>query len=84
MGLKQGSDYKPGGTWGCCDRCAFDWRLTDLRKEWTGLMVCPPCFDPRPAELSPPLVYPEGLPVPNARPDQGDVLGPNLTSAEDL
>ena len=23
-----------------CDRCGFDYRLSQLRKEWTGLMVC--------------------------------------------
>lgn len=76
--------YLPRGTWGLCDRCAFKFRLATLRKEWTGFMVCQPCYDPRPAELDPPRIGPEGLPVPNARPDPGDILGPNTTTAEDL
>ena len=84
MGLKTGSDYRPGGTWASCDRCAFNWRLSDLKREWTGFQVCEECWDPAPAELSPPNVYPEGLPVPNASPDPGDVLGPNTTTAADL
>jgi hypothetical protein len=29
------------GTWKVvCDRCGFRYHNTDLRKEWTGLMVC--------------------------------------------
>lgn len=31
----------------CCDRCGFDFRLPQLRKEWTGLKVCSTCFDYR-------------------------------------
>lgn len=76
--------YQPGGTLGCCDRCGFVRRLAALREEWTGLRVCVECWDPRPADLSPPNLYPEGLPVRNPRPDPGDVLGPNLTTAADL
>jgi hypothetical protein len=30
-----------------CDRCGFAYALTELRKEWTGLMVCHDCRDPR-------------------------------------
>jgi len=76
--------YRPGGVWGLCDRCAFKRRLASLRKEWTGLMVCEECYDPKPADLSPPRLTPEGLPVPNARPDPGDVLGDNTTTRDDL
>lgn len=84
MSLKQGSHYKPGGVWACCDRCGLNYRLSDLRKEWTGLMVCKADFDPKPADLRPPNIYPEGIPVPNARPDPGDILGANTTTAADL
>lgn len=55
--------------WAICDRCGFKYRLSQLRKEWTGLMVCEADWDPKPSELRPPAVRPEGLPVPNARPD---------------
>jgi hypothetical protein len=52
-----------------CDRCGFKYRRSQLRKEWTGLMVCPKDWDPKPAELRPPPVGPEGLPVRDARPE---------------
>lgn len=55
--------------YGICDRCGFKYDLSQLRKEWTGLMVCPPDYDPRPADTRPPAVKPEGVPVPNARPE---------------
>lgn len=58
-----------GGPWAICGRCGFKYRLAKLRREWTGLMVCPKDWDPKPAELRPPPVKPEGLPVRNARPD---------------
>lgn len=58
-----------GGPWGICDRCGFKHRLSRLKKEWTNLMVCPPCYDPRPADTKPVRVDPEGVPVRNARPE---------------
>lgn len=69
----QGDTYLPGGTYGICDRCGFKRRLTALAKEWTGLMVCTEtCFDPRPPELTPPNIGPEGVPVPDSRPEPPD------------
>ncbi len=65
--------YIPGQPYGLCDRCGFKRRLPQLRAEWTNLMVCDECYDPRPPELDPPHVYPEGLPWPNARPEPADV-----------
>jgi hypothetical protein len=76
--------YQPGGAWGCCDRCNFQRRHVELRKEWTGLLVCSDCFDPRPADLSPLRIIPEGRPIRDARPDLLDILGPNTTTAADL
>lgn len=65
-----GNDYVAGGTYGLCDRCGEKHRLKSLRKEWTNLMVCGSCFDPRPAQLNPPDINPnEGAPLPNARPE---------------
>lgn len=54
---------------GICDRCGFEYDLHDLRKEWTGLMVCAADWDAKPATLRPPRLYPEGLPLRNARPE---------------
>jgi hypothetical protein len=30
-----------------CDRCGFQYKSDQLRKEWTGLMVCPKDWEPR-------------------------------------
>jgi len=30
-----------------CDRCGFEYKNHELQKEWTGLMVCKPCWEPR-------------------------------------
>ena len=77
-------DYQPGGTWAICDRCGFKYRLNELRKEWTGLMVCSADFDPRPAEMSPPNLYPEGVPRRDARPEQPDSFIVTPVRPEDL
>jgi hypothetical protein len=34
-----------------CDRCGFEYKLLDLKKEWNNLKTCPDCFEtkhPRP------------------------------------
>lgn len=38
--------------------------------EWDGLRVDAKCLDPRPPQMQPPDVYPEGLPFQDARPPQ--------------
>lgn len=56
--------------WGECMRCGFKRRVSDLVKEWSGSRVCrDTCRDPKPAELKPPRIKPEGVPVPNAAPE---------------
>lgn len=54
---------------GECMRCGFAYRLSLLRKEWSGARVCPDCYDPRPDDLRPIPVRPEGLPKRNASPE---------------
>lgn len=66
--------YIPGGTWGICSRCCEKRRLKTLAREWTNLMVCPSCHDPRPPQLDPPKVWPEGIPSPNSQPRPEDVF----------
>ena len=39
--------YIPGGNWAVCDRCGFVYRAKDLKKEWTGAMVCEDDWEPR-------------------------------------
>jgi len=38
--------------------------------EWTNLRVDRACLDPRPPQMTPPDVYPEGIPFFDARPPQ--------------
>lgn len=76
--------YISGGAYGICDRCGFKHRLSALRKEWTGLMVCEKDYDPQPAQMRAPNVKPEGLALPNARPDNQGGNEPNTTTPGDL
>jgi hypothetical protein len=39
--------YRHGDALGLCQRCGFKYHLSELRKEWTGKLVCRGCFDPR-------------------------------------
>lgn len=76
--------YSPGAVRAICDRCGFEYRLSELRKEWTGLMVCASDYDRKPPELSAPKVKPEGVPKRNARPDNQVDNTPNTTTRENL
>jgi hypothetical protein len=77
--------YIPGGVWFCCDRCGLQYRIADRRKDWTGLVVCKYDADPRPAYLDPPDVYPEGMPIPDARPNPTPYeLSTNEVTRDDL
>ena len=65
--------YKPG-TWNCiCDRCGFQYKSDELRKDWKGLMVCHSCFETRhPMDFM--RVRGESLDVPWTRPEPADVF----------
>ena len=43
--------YVPGTYKRECDICGFDKLRNEMRKNWKGLIVCPPCWDPKPEEL---------------------------------
>jgi hypothetical protein len=62
--------YRPGNAYFICDRCSQRHRRSAMLTEWTGLKVDAKCLDPRPPQMEPPDVYPEGLPFPDARPPQ--------------
>ena len=68
-GIWKADTYR-GGAWAICDRCSQRWRRFQMIEEWDHLKVCPPCLDPRPPQMMPPDVYPEGIPFPDARPPQ--------------
>ena len=38
---------------GLCDRCAFEFKLSELREEWNGAKVCPDCYEPKHPQLEP-------------------------------
>lgn len=70
---------------GVCMRCGFKYELSDIRKEWTGALVCPECWDPKPEILRPIRLRPEGLPKRNASPEPPDVfVEPGDITEDDL
>jgi hypothetical protein len=62
--------WRSGNAWFICDRCSQRRRRSNMLTEWTNLKVCPVCIDPRPPQMTPPNVYPEGIPFFDARPPQ--------------
>lgn len=79
----EGSGYVAGNPYGQCTRCGLVGRLSDFRREYTGVRVCKDCVDPRPAELTPPNLYPEGVPRRDAQPrmpivEQEPITGDDL------
>lgn len=69
---------------GICDRCGFEFPLSHLRKEWTGLKVCPPDYDRRhPQEFV--RGVPDNQTLPDPRPEPEPVfVAPGDVTAEDL
>ena len=59
-----------------CDRCAFEYKLNDLKEEWNGLKVCPDCYEPKHPQLEPltATADPEALykPRPNNDKEEGE------------
>ena len=62
--------YRSGNAYFTCDRCSQRWRRAQMLTEWTNLKVCPVCIDPRPPQMMPPNIYPEGIPFMDARAPQ--------------
>jgi hypothetical protein len=62
--------------WSVCDRCGFNYKRRQLRKETTKFVVCHSCYDGKydlkshPQNRSP-RPRRELLPVPDGRPQQG-------------
>lgn len=47
MAHAHGAGFRPGDRWLECDRCGFDYRLHEMKREWNGLVVCTSCHEPR-------------------------------------
>ncbi len=76
-------DYRPNGGYGACQRCGFKFRMRDLKREWSGLLVCDEDWDPLPDTFTPPVVYPEGLPLPDTSPEPpNEFIAANVTAAD--
>ena len=70
--------YIAGNPWFICDRCGQKYRRAQMRREWSGLIVDAQCLDPRPPEMTPPDIYPEGMPVRDPRPPQDNFAVANV------
>ena len=66
--------YIAGRPWGICDRCSDKYRRDQLKLEWTSLWVCATCWDPRPPEMTPPQVWPEGVAIAYPKPEPSDIF----------
>ena len=38
---------------GLCDQCGQQFKLNELKKEWTGFKVCDECYQPKHPQLEP-------------------------------
>ena len=45
--MSRGWYYKSGDWNAICDRCGQKHKASKLKKEWTGFMVCAPCYETR-------------------------------------
>lgn len=62
--------YQAGNAFFTCDRCSGRFRRSLMLTEWDGLKVDRLCYDIRPPQMIPPVIYPEGMPFRDARPPQ--------------
>lgn len=46
-GHERSPGYTPGEYWVTCDRCGFDYKNTETRLTWDGLLVCLEDWEPR-------------------------------------
>lgn len=69
-GAWRNDTYIAGNAWFTCDRCGTRFRRSQMITEWDGLKVDIKCLDPRPPQMIPPVIYPEGVPFTDARPPQ--------------
>jgi hypothetical protein len=67
-------NYYVAGSWNViCDRCGFKFKSYELRKEWTGIMVCSCCYETRhPQDLIQQRSTERSLPW--SRPEVADVF----------
>jgi len=59
---------------GISDRTGKQYKLTDMKKEWNGLLVGPDEYDPKHPQIDPPPVTADPQALRRPRPDQAEVL----------
>lgn len=66
--MSRGWVYK-AGLWNViCDRCSLQVKSNEIRREWTGSLVCPSCYETRhPQDFL--KVRQDRIAVPFSRPD---------------
>jgi len=57
-----------------CDRCGFSYSYSDIRAEWTGLRVCPECFEFKHPQEDPPVIRVDAEALRDARPARTEPL----------
>lgn len=63
--------YASGGkAYGISDRSGFRYRLSEMMKEWNGLLVGPDEFEPKHPQLTPPRNVVDAQALRNPRPQQ--------------
>lgn len=69
---------------GECSRCGWIWKLNQLRYEWSGLKVCPDCWDPFPHQDFPRQLTAESEALVDPRPEHDLLVENGLLSAGNL
>jgi PHP family Zn ribbon phosphoesterase len=57
---------------GICDRCSFEFKLLQLKKEWTGFKVCDDCYEPKHPQLEPKRNVSDAIALQDPRPEGPD------------
>ena len=69
--------------YGLCDICGQRYRLTDLKKNWKGFMVCSRDYEPKEPQLFPIKVTGDAVAVQDPRPDRIEPLVVNVGAVND-
>ena len=68
---------------GICDRCGFEYKLSDLREEWNKLKTCPECFEPKAPQLEPTPIVTDPEALYNPRPSNDVEVGEGFVVGSD-
>lgn len=60
--------------WGISDRSGFRYRLKEMKREWTGLLVGPDEFEPKHPQLRAPRATADPEALRNPRPSEPETL----------